>query len=382
MRAGGWVPLYHDLALQGLLLVTLMRGHFVMLMEPISFVRRPLRWLQMIDFHDIHVTFAPNFAYELCLEKISEEEVAKLDLSRWHLAGNASEPVNPVVLRAFTEKFAPAGFRPETFAPIYGMAEATAFVTGRCGHAPRIEQVDLAALASGKFEPPQPDRPTRDVVSCGPPNEVAEVRIVDPVTRQVQPDGGLGEIWLRGRSVAAGYWGRDDNAEVFAATTADGDSGFLRTGDLGALYGGELFVHGRLKDTLIVHGRNIYPQDVELELRAQLPELGKMGAVFAGLAEAGEADAEGLVVTYEVSRVDSERLPALAAQVRHTVSREFGVQVAAVLLVSPGTVQRTTSGKVRRSAMRTLFREGQLRALYRDPPERPAEDNEALPSVA
>jgi acyl-CoA synthetase (AMP-forming)/AMP-acid ligase II len=366
LRLGGWVPLYHDMALQGLLMPALLRGAYVLLMEPLAFVRRPVRWLQMIDVHDLNMTFGPNFAYDLCRNKVRDDEVAQLDLSRWQVAGSSSEPVDPAVLAGFSKKFAPAGFRPEAFAPSYGLAEATAYVSGHGGRQPRVQRVDLGTLAHGSFAPPAAGQPVRDIVSCGSPNRACEVLVVDPVSRQSLPDGRFGEIWLRGRSISCGYW-RGQDAGVFGASTSAGEGGFLRTGDIGAIYDGELYVHGRLKDTLIVHGRNIYPQDVEQELRAQHPELGKTGAVFSGLAtESGGSDAEAVVVAHEVARaVAQDRLPALAAEMRHTVGREFGVQVAAVLLLRPGAVLRTTSGKVRRSAMRKLFCEGQLTALYR-----------------
>lgn len=364
-RLGGWVPLYHDMAMQGLLNLTVLRGAYVLLMEPIAFVRQPLRWLRTIAEHDIQVTFAPNFAYELCLDRITDEQVATLDLSGWRVAGNASEPVNPAVLAAFTEKFAPAGFRPEVFAPVYGMAEATGYITGEGGRAPVVRAVELGALAGGKLAEPAPGEPVREIASCGTPNDACEIRVIDPETLRVQPDGRLGEIWLRGRSVSPGYWNRTDPA--FGAVTADGEDGFLRTGDLGALEDGELYVHGRLKETLIVHGRNLYPQDVEQELRAQHPELGRCGAVFSGqLADSGYP--QGVIVTHEVTNVAPDRLPELAAELRHTVGREFGVQVSAVLLLRPGAVLRTTSGKIRRSAMRQMFHEGQLAALYQHPP--------------
>lgn len=374
-RAGGWVPLYHDLALQALLLTPVLRGGYALLMDPLAFVRRPLRWLRTIAEHDLQVSFAPNFAYELCLDRISEPEVAELDLSRWHLAGNASEPVNAAVLAAFAEKFAPAGFRPEAFAPVYGMAEATGFVTGCGGRPPVVRTVDVAALAGGRLAGPVAGEPTRDLVSCGPMNDVCDVRVTDPQTGRVVPDGRLGEIWIRGRSVAGGYWNRED--PVFGVVTAGGDAGFLRTGDIGVVEDGELYVHGRLKDTLIVRGRNLYPQDVEQELRLQHPELGKIGAVFSGRHTDAE-DAHGVVVAHEVTNVSADRMPALAAELRHTVGREFGVQVATVVLLRPGAVLRTTSGKVRRSAMRELFHEGKLTALYRHP-EHFAKDEDAKP---
>ncbi|GAA1784454.1 fatty acyl-AMP ligase [Luedemannella flava] len=365
-RACGWVPLYHDLALQAVLLYALLHGGSALLMEPMTFLRRPVRWLQVIDEHNVEFTFAPNFAYELCLDRVTDEELRALDLSRLRMAGNASEPVNPAVLAAFADRFAPAGFRVEAFAPVYGMAEATGYVSGIPARTPQVKVVDPEALAAGSFSDPQPGQPVREIVSCGRPTRACEVRVVDPDTRQARADGQLGEIWLRGRSISRGYWASDSGAAAFGNSTADGEDGFLRTGDLGVLDDGELYVHGRLKDTLIVRGRNIYPQDVEQELRVQHPDLGRIGAVFA--SDAGDADALGVVVAFEVTRAAHDRLPALAAEVRHTVGREFGVQVAAVLLLRPGTVQRTTSGKVQRSAMRTLFGEGRIAALYQDPP--------------
>ena len=364
-RVGGWIPLYHDLAVQGLLNMAVLRGTHALLMEPTSFVRRPVRWLQTIAEHDIQVTFAPTFAYELCLDRVTDEQVAALDLSGWRIAGNASEPVNPAVLAAFAKKFAPAGFRLESFAPIYGMAEATGYVTGEAGRVPVVRAVDLVALASGRLAEPAPGEQVREIVGCGTPNDACDIRVVDPETSRVRPDGWLGEIWIRGRSVSPGYWKHADSA--FAAVTADGEAGFLRTGDLGVLEDGELYVHGRLKETLMVDGRSLYPHDVEQELRARHPELGKCGAVFSGQAT-GADDAQGVVVTHEVTNAARDRLPELSVELRRTVGRRFGVQVSAVLLLRPGAVLRTTSGKIRRSAMRELFHEGKLAAIYQDPP--------------
>nr|CAG15025.1 Acyl-CoA synthase [Actinoplanes teichomyceticus] len=364
-RVGGWLPLYHDLAMQGLLNMAVVRGGYALLMEPVSFVRDPVRWLRTIAEHDIQVTFAPTFAYQLCLDRVTDEQLAALDLSGWKIAGNAAEPVNPAILAAFAEKFAPAGFRPESFAPIYGMAEATGYISGEVGRAPLVRTVGLDALAHGRLADPAPDEPVREIVSCGTPNEACDIRVVDPETSRVRPDGWLGEIWIRGRSVSPGYW--SDAGPAFAAVTAEGEDGFLRTGDLGVLQDGELYVHGRLKETFTVHGRHLYPHDVEQELRARHPELGKCGAVFPGRAP-GAGGARGVVVTHEVTNAARDRLPELAAGLRHTVGRAFGVEVSAVLLLRPGAVLRTTSGKIRRSAMRELFHEGKLTALYQHPP--------------
>ncbi|MBE1530657.1 fatty acyl-AMP ligase [Actinomadura algeriensis] len=367
-RGGGWLPQYHDMGLFTQLLWPLLRGESTVFTTPTAFVRRPLHWLRMIDAYGIEHSFAPNFAFELCVRKVRDEDAAELDLSRWRVAGCGSEPIDPRVLTAFAAKFAAAGFDPEALAPAYGMAEATVFITGRPGRPLATRRVDLDALAKGAFEPAAAGRPARDVVGCGAPTGACEVRVVDPESREPLPDGRLGEIWLRGRSISPGYWRRDD-ADVFAAVTADGDEGYLRTGDLGALCDGELYVHGRLKELIIVAGRNVYPQDVEQELRARHPELGKVGVVFdgsGGVPGEGPGGGPGVVVTHEVAGVPDERLPALAAELRHTVGREFGVGVTAVALLKPGTVLRTTSGKIRRSAMRELFHGGLLTALYQD----------------
>ncbi|GGJ08671.1 fatty acyl-AMP ligase [Streptomyces brasiliensis] len=362
---GGWLPLYHDMGLN-LFLWPLLRGDRSVLMDPLAFIRRPLRWLKLIEQENMTVSFAPNFAFELCTRKVSEEQTAELDLSRWDLAGCGSEPIAPDILNGFTAKFAASGFRPESLVPVYGLAEATVFVSGHPGRPPVTRKVDLDALAQGTFTPAASAAQTREIVSCGIPTPAAEIRIVDPTSREVLPESSLGEIWLRGRSISPGYWQRDDNAETFDAATADGDGGYLRTGDIGVLHDGELYVHGRLKDVIIAHGRNIYPQDVEQELRAQHPELGNVGVVFGGPGYA-QGDDSMVVVTHEVRRVQHEGLAALAAGIRHTVGREFGISVDSVALLKPGSVLRTTSGKVRRAAMRDLFHQGLLTPLYQDP---------------
>jgi acyl-CoA synthetase (AMP-forming)/AMP-acid ligase II len=361
-RAGGWIPLYHDLAMQGLLNMAVLRGAYALLMDPMSFLRRPVRWLRTIADHDLQVTFAPTFAYELCIDGVTDDEVAGLDLSGWRIAGNASEPVNPAVMAAFAKKFAPAGFRPEAFAPLYGMAEATGYVTGEVGREPVVRVAGLAALADGRLADPAPGERVRELVSCGSPNDACEIRVVDPDTFVVQPEGRLGEIWIRGRSVSPGYWRHAEPGT--GAATAEGEGGFLRTGDLGVLEHGELYVHGRLEDRLLVDGRALYPHDIEQELRAQHPELGRCGAVFSAPVP-GSGRAHGVIVTHEVTGAARKRLPELAAELRHTVAREFGVTVDAVLLLRPGAVLRTTSGKIRRSAMRERFLAGRLNALHR-----------------
>ncbi len=367
-RAGGWLPHFHDMGLFTQILWPLLLGESSVLMSPIAFIRRPVQWLRMIDAYGMRCSFAPNFAFELCTRKVRDEDLPGLDLSGWELAGCGSEPIDPRVLGAFTDKFAAVGLRPQALTACYGMAEATVYISVRAEGPLQTRRVDLDALAQGEVTPAVADRAAREIVSCGRPDASYDVRVVDPESREVLPEGRVGEIWLRGRSISPGYWQRDDDEQHFDAVTADGDRGYLRTGDLGVLCDGELFVHGRLKDLIIVHGRNIYPQDIEQELRAQHPELGRTGVVFAGLGAAPHgSDDSAVVVTHEVAGVPADRLPGLAAEMRHTVGREFGISVATVALVKPGTVPRTTSGKVRRSAMRDLFHQGRLTSLHQDP---------------
>lgn len=354
---GGWIPLYHDMGLMGQLLPGLFLGSSCTLMSPMAFLKRPYQWLALIDRYGIGYSAAPNFAYELCLRRVSDDQIAGLDLSRWQFAANGAEPIQASTLRDFAERFAAAGLRPQSLAPCYGMAEATVFVSGRASRPVRIERVDPEALEKHLMEPPQPGGPVRELVGCGDVPDL-DVKIVDPADHRKLPDGSIGEIWLRGPSVAVGYWKRPEATEAtFRAATADGDGPFLRTGDLGALLDGELYVTGRSKDLLIVHGRNIYPHDIEHELRLQHPEL----ATLAGTAFAVQVPHEEVVVLHEIrGRFSEERLREIAVAMRATVLREFGVRPAGIVLLRPGAVRKTTSGKVQRSQMRELFLNGEL----------------------
>ncbi|MEU5366930.1 fatty acyl-AMP ligase [Streptomyces sp. NPDC005925] len=360
---GGWIPLYHDMGLMGQLLPGLFLGSHCALMSPMAFLKRPHQWLALIDAYDLGYSAAPNFAYELCLRRVTDAQIAGLDLSRWTFAANGSEPIQASTLRDFAARFAPAGFRAEALAPCYGMAEATVYVSGLAGRPPRVEHVDPQALEKHLLEPARAGGPTRELVGCGDAPDFG-VRIVDPADHRVLPDGMTGEIWLSGPSVAAGYWGRPDaTEETFRARTADGAGPFLRTGDLGALLDGELYVTGRSKDLLIVHGRNLYPHDIEHELRLHHAPL----ATLAGTAFTVPAPHEEVVVLHEVrGRFSEDEYRELAVAMRVTVYREFGVRVAGLVLLRPGAVRKTTSGKVQRSEMRGLFLQSALSPLFED----------------
>lgn len=359
---GGWIPLYHDMGLMGQLLPGLFLGSRCTLMSPMAFLKRPHQWLGLIDKYEVGYSAAPNFAYELCLRRVTDAQLARLDLSGWRFAANGSEPVQASTLRDFAERFAPAGFNASSLAPCYGLAEATVFVSGLAGRPPRIEPVDPDSLEKRVVERARPDGPARELVGCGDAADY-DVRIVDAEHRTL-PEGSTGEVWLRGPSVARGYWGRDDaTAATFGGRTAEGDGPFLRTGDLGTILDGELYVTGRIKELLIVHGRNLYPHDLEHELRLRHPPL----AALAGAAFTVPVPHEEVVVLHEVrGRFDHAGYVELAAAMRATLSREFGVRAAGLVLLRPGAVHKTTSGKVQRAQMRRLFLDGALTALHED----------------
>nr|WP_246561610.1 fatty acyl-AMP ligase [Streptomyces roseirectus] len=358
-RVGGWLPLHHDMGLVGQLLHPLWLGGTSVMLPAETFVRHPVRWLEAVARHGITVSGAPDFAYDLCLRRVTDDQLAGLDLSGWRTAVSGGEPVRPETLRDFTQRFAPAGFRADAFAACYGLAEATLLVSGSAGTRPE-RLVDAEALERHLWQEPRPGRPVRRLLSCGRAAG-CEVRIVDPETRTPVPDGRIGEIWVRGAGVARGYW-RDlgETSRVFHARTADGECGFLRTGDLGTLDDGHLYVTGRLKDVIVVAGRNLYPQDVERTVQ-------HVNALFGpGTAFAVPGERERVVVVQELrarSGYDLD-LAALAGQVERCLTEEFDVHVGGVLLVRPGTVRRTTSGKVERSAMRELFLRGRIRPLH------------------
>lgn len=360
-RYGGWIPMYHDMGLIGHLLPALFLGTVCVLLSPTAFLKHPYRWLKLIDDYGVTMSAAPDFAYERCVKLVTDEQLARLDLSRWLIAGNGSEPVRASTLREFGGRFAAAGLRPDTLSPCYGMAEATLVVSGKAQRPPVWRWFDADALEQRELRPAPESPDARELAGNGVTDTI-EARIVDPTTRAVLPPGRIGEIWLRGGSVAAGYWGNPRaTEEAFRANTADGEGGFLRTGDLGALFEGELYVTGRLKDVLVIRGRNLYPHDIEHEIRLHHPEL----AAHVGAAFTVAAPDEHLVVLHELrGRFAPDRLLELSRSVKAVVAREFGVPVGGVALLRPGTVLRTTSGKIRRSAMRELFLTGELPAVY------------------
>ncbi|MFI0367300.1 fatty acyl-AMP ligase [Actinomadura sp. 1N219] len=361
---GGWLPMYHDFGLIGQLLTPLGLGGRSVLMAPMAFLRRPVSWLKFVERHGVDFSPAPNFAFDLCVQRVTDEELAGLDLSGWRSAVNGAEPVHAATVEAFTRRFAAAGLRPSAMLPGYGMAETTLVVSGdRPRRFPVLTEVDTAAFERGELRPPEPGAPVRRLVSSGPA-EFLDVRIVDPRTCRALPDGRVGEIWVRGANVARGYWRRpEETARVFDAAlagAADGAGGFLRTGDLGVLRAGELYVTGRIKELIIHRGRNLYPQDLEATARTAHPALAR----GAGAAFAVEVPAEELVVVQECRGRVPQGLAEVAARIRDSLNREHGIVPKGVVLVRPGGVDRTTSGKIQRGVVRGRFLAGDLPVLH------------------
>ncbi|MFI6306118.1 fatty acyl-AMP ligase [Amycolatopsis thailandensis] len=375
-RFGGWLPLHHDMGLFSQLTAALMCGAPLVLMQPTTFVRRPADWLRMLDRFEITCTGGPNFAYDLCTRAITDEMTDGLDLSAVRYCLNGAEPIHVPTVEAFTERFARIGLDPRAHSPGYGLAESTAYVacvpddvrpTVLTVDARRLETAERPALA------PVPRGTGRPVIGVGRP-EFFDARIVDPHTRERLPEGRVGEIWLRGDSIGRGYWGKPElSARVFDAEIAgvEDGGGWLRTGDLGAFADGEIFVTGRLKEMLIVHGRNVFPQDVEHEARTAHQALGgQLGAAFG----VGAPD-ERVVLVHEVRPgTPSTELPSVVSAVTQRLNRSFGFPVRNVVLVRRGTVRRTTSGKIRRTAMRDRFLAGEMAVLHAElePDVRPA----------
>ncbi|PIM66912.1 peptide synthetase [Streptomyces sp. JV178] len=365
-RTGGWIPLYHDMGLIGLMLPGILLGRGYAQLDPVSFLRNPYQWLRMMDSLDINLTASPDFGYDMCVRRVTDEQLATLDLSRIAAAVNGSEPVRAGTLDRFQERFGPAGFRPEAMLPMYGLAEATLMASGTGGRKPVTTAVGADGLERGLVAPATATEPSRTLTGCGA-DTGSRALIVDPETARVLPDGRIGEIWLSGPCVAGGYWGNEPATQAtFRARTADGQGPFLRTGDLGGRLDGDLYITGRRKEVLVVHGRNVYPHDIEDELRLRHEELDDLlGAVFlVGGADGVRAEPAVVAVHETRPQPDTERLRSLAAAMKQTIAREFGVPVGAVVLVRPRSVRRTTSGKIQRSAMRDLYLTGQLEHFF------------------
>ncbi|HEY6560129.1 MAG TPA: fatty acyl-AMP ligase [Polyangiaceae bacterium] len=353
-----WLPPYHDMGLVGGILQALYGGFPTTLMSPISFLERPIRWLQAISTYRANASGGPNFAYELCVRRVKPQDLANLDLTCWSIAFCGAEPIRPRALQAFGAAFATAGFAPAALYPCYGLAEATLAVTlSDKGKGFKTCAVDAHALERHVVLERAPadlgedsEKAAVSLVGCGRAGAEHEIAIVDPETcERCEPDR-VGEVWVRGASIAREYWCRPaESAAAFDARLADGSGPYLRTGDLGFLRGEELFVTGRLKDLLIVQGRNFYPHEIEAIAEASHPALRRnCCAVFP---VEGEGSGQ-LVVVCEVDPAAATSWDDVAWAIRGQVGRQVDARVHGVVLIAPRSLRKTSSGKVQRWACR------------------------------
>lgn len=341
-RFVSWLPPYHDMGLIGTILQPIALGAEVTLMAPAHAIERPLRWLEAISRTRGTTSGAPDSIFAHCVRAVSPREREGLDLSSWRIAFNGSEPVRSETMERFVEAFGPSGFRADAFFPCYGLAEATLLVAGR------------SSVRLERRHGPDGAR----VVSCGMPARGFDVAIVDAESLREKGDGEIGEIWLSGNSVARGYWNRPDlSRATFENALPERPGRFLRTGDLGFLREGSLFVAGRLKDLVVLSGRNFFPQDVEACAGESHPALSPAKCAAFGVDGPG---GERLVVACEMPRAapPDVHADALVTAIRNAVLDELEIAVSAVQMLAPGALPRTTSGKVRRGACRDAFVSG------------------------
>jgi acyl-CoA synthetase (AMP-forming)/AMP-acid ligase II len=347
-----WLPPYHDMGLIGGVLSPVHTGYPITLLSPLLFIQKPVRWLQLLSRYRITASGGPNFGYQTCVERVEDSDCEGLDLSAWELAFNGAERVNAQTLERFTQRFSALGFRGSAHYPTYGMAESTLIISG--GERGTGHKV-LPAVADGEGQ-----AEFRDAVACGSAVDGHELLVVDPATCRPVDDGEMGEVWVRGPSVAAGYW--NTRSDAFEGRVEGRADRFLRTGDLGMLHEGELYVLGRMKEAIIVRGANLFPSDLENAIRGAHEALNPDGVVV--FSHAGVAEEE-IVVVAELRRTARD---TPAAEIRSRIAAaligEFDVRPSDVVLLPIGGVLRTSSGKPMRMKLKQLYL---ARALEAEP---------------
>ena len=354
----GWLPLFHDMGLIGHVLQPIYAGFASIFISPLAFLQKPIRWLKAISKYRATTSGGPNFAYDLCVNKIQPEELNNLDLSSWNLAYSGSEPIRAETLKQFGNKFSDCGFNYNAFYPCYGMAETTLFATGGDkNQKPVIQGFKTGNLKQNSFSKSENSKlENRMLVGVGFPHDNTKVIIVNPKSLTRCEEGEVGEIWVSGGSVASGYWNRlEETRETFQACLKyTQESPFLRTGDLGFLHKGELFISGRLKDVIIIKGQNHYPQDIELTVEKAHPALkANCGVAFAVEVEREER----LVVIQEVERNYLKKLDIqeVKRNIAKSVITNHGLQMYRIFLMKPGNIPKTSSGKIQRYICKNMF---------------------------
>nr|WP_322785848.1 hybrid fatty acyl-AMP ligase/type I polyketide synthase [Stanieria cyanosphaera] len=359
-----WLPPYHDMGLIGCILQPIYVGVSMYMMAPVSFLQRPYRWLQAISKYRANTSGGPNFAYDLCVSQITPEQRDTLDLSCWELAFSGAEPVRAETIEQFSKYFSSCGFKQAAFYPCYGMAESTLLITGGNKQAePVLKSFDKLAIEENRAVAPTDSEMATALVGCGQNIQQQQLILVNTDTFTQCSEGEIGEIWVNSASVAQGYWrNRELTETIFQASLATGEKPWLRTGDLGFLQAGELFVTGRLKDLIIIRGRNYYPQDIELTVDNAHP------AVRAGNSAAFAVEIEGeekLVIVQEIERSYLRKLnvTAVTKAIRKAVTEQHELNPYAIVLLKTGSIPKTSSGKIQRHACKAGFLEGSLQVV-------------------
>ena len=361
-----WLPMFHDMGLIGGVMQPLYAGLPAVLMSPIALAQKPFLWLQALSRYQITTSGGPNFAYDLLCQKITPEQRVSLDLSHWEVAFSGAEPVRAETLAKFAELYQPCGFKPKAFYPCYGMAEATLFITGgNAAKYPAIAYLDKTALTEDRVVPLEQDRPnSKAVVSCGYTWLGDEIIIVNPESKTQCDSDCVGEIWAAGTGIGKGYWQREEQTEeTFRATLANNpDKTYLRTGDLGFIKDGELYITGRIKDMMILWGRNHYPQHIEETVESCHPALRKNHGAAFSIEVNGE---EQLVIAHEINRTDLRNLNVeeVIGAIRLAVGEQNLANVFAVALLKTGSIPKTSSGKIQRRACQSMFLERSLNTV-------------------
>ncbi len=366
-RAVTWLPHYHDMGLVGSYLGAMFSKLTSWCIPPEEFVLKPLRFLQLISEHSASICGGPDFSYRHCVEKISDDDLLGLDLSSWRVAFVGAEKIRANTLDRFAEKFSMCGFRRKAFFPCYGLGEATLMATGGPVDAePAFKPVSTTGLLQQQIACPKSPADRTRLVGSGQTFQGSSVKIIGPDGKPL-PDDHIGEICLAGPSVTRGYFGRTDhNDELFINLKIDGHAQrYLRTGDLGFLTAGELFITGRNSELIIVRGKNLHPEDIEECACAANPMIAPGGALVFSIDNDGQ---EELIVAAEIRRAFIRDAPfeMIVSEIRQAVNLSFGVNPAEILLLRPATLPKTTSGKLRRLPFRQLYLDGEIKVLHRE----------------
>lgn len=356
-----WLPPYHDMGLIGSIISPLLNGYTIHLMSPLTFLKHPYYWLETVSRYRATITAAPNFAYELCCHKITEQQLSQWDFSSLRFMLNGAEKVHSDTLTKFHKKFSSCGLKPQALLPAYGLAEATLMVCCKpCPEVAKTLWVEPQDFAAGKITPVINRKDACPLVSAGKIIDKHQVCIVNPENHEVFPGFSIGEIWFKGDSVAQGYWQKPElSREVFQAYLNNGDGPYLRTGDLGFIYNDELYITGRIKDLIIINGKNYFPYDIEATIEQCSNKLKKGGSAVFSIEK--DQHEKAVAIAEQKEKISPKEKEFLIADIKNQVYQKQGIALLDVILTSKKCVLKTTSGKKRRMEVKELYLKGAIR---------------------